>query len=270
VDRFLAAAVQLHVGSDKEANFALAATLTRQAAARGARLIVLPELFFWGGPRDLETEAAESIPGPTSEALGALARELDIFLVGGSILEKVAGREKVYNTCLSFDPSGELRATYRKIHLFDVEVGGSVSVRESEYRDHGVDPIVAPCELTPLGLTVCYDLRFPELFRRLVDGGAKVICMPSAFTFATGSVHWEPLLRARAIENQVYVVAPNQHGRGASGILNYGNSMIVDPWGTVLARAGDGDGIVLADVDLGYLERVRREIPCLQHRVIRG
>lgn len=270
VDRFIAAAIQLCVGSDKGVNLATAEELVCTAARRGARLIALPELFFWGGGRDAELSAAESIPGPTTTALSGLARELGVYLVGGSILEKVDGLDKVYNSCATFDPSGAMIATYRKVHLFDVEIGDRVAVRESATRAAGAEPVIVSCDFATLGLAICYDLRFPELFRRLVDQRATVVCMPSAFTFTTGAAHWEPLLRARAIENQVYVIAPNQHGRGASGVLNYGHSMIVDPWGTVLASAGDGDGVILADIDLNYLERVRREIPCLDHRLLRG
>lgn len=270
MDRFTAAAIQLHVDSDKGANLARAERLVRDAANRGARLIALPELFFWGGHRDAELEAAEPIPGPTTNALSALARELGVFLIGGSVLERVEGLAKVYNTCVAFDADGAAIATYRKVHLFDVDISDRVAIRESTNRAAGAETVVATCDLATIGLSICYDLRFPELFRRLVDLRATVVCMPSAFTFATGSAHWEPLLRARAIENQVYLIAPNQHGRGASGVLNYGHSMIVDPWGTVLAHAAEGDGVILADIDLAYLERVRREIPCLDHRVLRG
>lgn len=270
MDRFVAAAVQCQVGSDKRANLALAVELARAAAARGARLIALPELFFWGGPRAAEPTEAEPIPGPTTTALAALAAELGVFLVGGSILERIDGAAKVFNTCVVFDPRGAALATYRKIHLFDVDLGDRVAVRESANRAAGGDVVSFACDLTTIGLAICYDLRFPELFRRLVDAGASVVCMPSAFTFATGAHHWEALLRARAIENQVYVIAPNQHGRGGSGIVNYGHSMIVDPWGTVVARAPEGDAVVLADIDLDYVRRVRREIPCLDHRVLRG
>lgn len=260
----------MHVGSDKRANLERATELVRDAASRGAQLVALPELFFWGGPVAREVEEAEAIPGPTTAALSSLAAELGIHLVAGSILERVEGQEKVFNTCIFFDPGGQLSECYRKIHLFDVDIGDEVSVRESRYRAGGRDPVVAACELAPLGLAVCYDLRFPELFRQLVDAGAEVVCMPSAFTFATGSAHWETLVRARAIENQVYMIAPDQVGRGASGILNYGSSMIVDPWGVVLARAGDGDGVITAEIDLAYLRRARRELPCLDHRVLRA
>lgn len=270
MDRFCAAAVQLRAGPDKKANLANAARLLRSAAARGARLIVLPELFFWGGARGEELAAAEPIPGPTTTALGDLARELGVVLIGGSILERVEENDRSYNTCVVFDRSGTPIAKYRKLHLFDVEVADRVAVRESASRLAGVEPVTVECELATLGLAICYDLRFPELFRNFTDRGAAVVCLPSAFTHATGSAHWEPLLRARAIENQVYLIAANQHGRGGSGIVNYGHSMIIDPWGTIVARAPEDDAVVLADIDLAYLRRVRREIPCLDHRVLRG
>ena len=266
---FPACAVQMVVGSDKEENLVRARHLVRKAARRGARLVALPELFNWGGRGGEEWEASETVPGPTTAALSSMARELDVILVGGSLLERVGGESKVYNTSCVFDPSGEIVATYRKIHLFDIELAGRVAVRESDTRLAGEAHVVVESGGVRIGLALCYDLRFPELFRALVDDGAEIVCLPSAFTFATGSVHWDVLLRARAIENQVYVVAPDQCGRGASGILNFGNSMIVDPWGAVLARAAEGDGLAMADIDLAYLKKVRQNLPCLDHRTLR-
>jgi predicted amidohydrolase len=264
--RFLAAAVQLCAGADKAANLATAARLSRQAAERGAALIVLPEVFFWRGARADERAAAEPIPGPTSERLAALAAELGVHLVGGSLLEAVPGEAKAYNTCLVFDPHGALLATYRKVHLFDVDIPGHVTVRESDTRLHGAAAVTVRTALGTLGLSVCYDLRFPELYRALSTAGAEIVCVPAAFTFATGAHHWEILLRARAIENQVYVVAPNQIGRSASGVMDFGHSLIVDPWGTPIARASNQDCVILAEIDRDYLARVRRELPALQHR----
>lgn len=264
--RFLAAAVQLCAGSNKEANFATAARLARQAAEHGAALVVLPEVFSWRGAREDECRAAEPIPGPTSDRLAALAAELRVHLVGGSLLETVPGESKVYNTCPVFDPHGALLGTYRKMHLFDVDIPDQVSVRESATRLSGARAVTVRTELGTLGLSVCYDLRFPELYRALSAAGAELICVPSAFTFATGAAHWEILLRARAIENQVYLVAPNQIGRSASGVMDFGHSLIVDPWGTPVARATNQSTAVLAEVDLDYLARVRRELPCLDHR----
>jgi predicted amidohydrolase len=265
--RFLAAAIQLSAGSDKQENFDKAEGLVREAARRGAALVVLPEVFFWRGARGEEVNAAEPIPGPTTARLGRLAADLHLHLVGGSILESVPGSPKVYNTCTVFDPRGEMVARYRKAHLFDVDIAGHVSIRESDTRLRGAETVVAQTDLAPIGLSVCYDLRFPELYRRLTVAGARITCVPSAFTFATGSMHWEVLLRARAIENQVYVVAPNQIGPGPSGIADYGHSLIVDPWGTPLARASDVETSIIAEIDLDYLARVRRELPCLGHRI---
>ena len=267
--KFCAAAVQLCAGSDKEANFATAERLVRQAVQYGASLVVLPEVFFWRGARAEEAVAAEPIPGPTSERLGALARALNIHIVGGSVLERVADAPKPYNTSVAINPSGELIARYRKTHLFDVDIPGQVTIRESDTRARGQDVVVAPTSLAAIGLAVCYDLRFPELFRRLSDAGAEIICLPSAFTFPTGAAHWEVLLRARAIENQVYIIAPNQIGCSPSGVNDYGHSLIVDPWGTVIARATNAETVIVAEIDLDYLARVRRELPCLSHRAFK-
>jgi predicted amidohydrolase len=266
--RFLAAAVQLGATADKAANFARAAALARTAAERGAALIALPEVWFWRGPRDEERTAAESIPGPATDRLSALAAELRVYLVGGSVLERSDDPARAYNTCPVFDPSGALIATYRKLHLFDVDIPGHVAVRESETRRPGAEPVTVETALGVLGVSICYDLRFPELYRRLTLAGAEIVCIPSAFTFPTGAHHWEILLRARAIENQVYVVAPNQIGRGASGVMDFGHSLLVDPWGTPIARASNRETVVLGEIDRAYLAQVRRELPCLEHRTL--
>jgi len=240
--------------------------LVREAARRGASLVSLPEVFIWRGPRDRETGVGETIPGPASERLGALARELRIHLQAGSILERIEGDRRCYNTAMLFSPTGEIVARYRKIHLFDVDIPGQVKAAESEIRKPGGETVVASTPLGVIGLSVCYDLRFPELYRRLAAAGADIFCIPSAFTFPTGAAHWEVLVRARAIENQAYVVAPNQYGVSPNGYRDYGNSMIVDPWGTVLARAGEGEGVIVAEVDPARLARIRTELPCLRHR----
>ena len=266
--RFLAAAVQMGAGADKAANRATAGDLARRAAERGAALIVLPEVFNWRGAGAEELAAAEPIPGPTSEWLSGLARELGVVLVGGSLLERAPGMAKVYNTCAVFDRHGALLATYRKLHLFDVDIAGHVSARESETRAPGAEVVAVTTELGTLGLSVCYDLRFPELYRRLTAAGAEILCVPAAFTFPTGAHHWEVLLRARAIENQCYVVAPNQIGRNSSGVPDFGHSMIVDPWGTPIARASNQPSAIVAEIDRDYLARVRRELPSLTHRTL--
>ncbi len=262
---FVAAAVQMAAGPDVAANLERARALVQRAAARGAVLVVLPEVFAWRGIREEESTVARTIPGPLSEFLCALAAELRIVLVGGSFLEQASGLSKSYNTSLLIDADGVVRGTYRKIHLFDVDLPGEVSVRESDTRTPGTEVVAATTPLGTIGLSICYDLRFPELYRQLSAAGATIMTVPSAFTFYTGAAHWEPLLRARAIENQSYVIAPNQCGRSPHGFADYGNSMIVDPWGTVLARAGGGEQVITAEVDTEHLARLRREMPCQTH-----
>jgi deaminated glutathione amidase len=265
IEAVLCAAIQMSSGPNKRANLDRAEELIRSAAKHGARLVVLPEVFDWRGPRGTEAEFAEPIPGPTSQRLGALARELRIHLQPGSVTEAIAGERRCYNTALLFTPSGELVARYRKIHLFDVEIPGQVTAKESEARKPGQETIVVPTAIGAIGLSVCYDLRFPELYRRLVRAGAEILCIPSAFTFPTGAAHWEPLVRARAIENQCYVVAPDQYGTSPNGHRDYGSSLIVDPWGAVVARAREGETIIFAEIELEYLRKVRKELPCLAH-----
>lgn len=263
--KFSVAAVQMVASDDKAANLREAERWIREAAARGARVVALPEVFVWRGVKKREREASEPIPGPTSEWLADLARELGIYLLGGSILEEIPEASKAYNTSLLFSPEGSLVASYRKIHLFDVDLKEGVSTRESETRACGEAVIVAKTELCPMGLSICYDLRFPELYRRMMAKGAQLIFVPSAFTAYTGKAHWEPLLRARAIENQAYVVAPAQFGKSPNSFETHGHSMIVDPWGKILAELPDGPGMVIAEIDLDYLLKVRTELPCLEH-----
>jgi len=262
---YLAAAVQMTASSSKEENLAKAETFVRLAAERGAALIVLPEVFSWRGPRVEEADQIESIPGLTSERLQVLARRHQVHLLAGSFLEKTS-EARSYNTSLLLSPTGEVLAQYRKIHLFDVDIPGQVRVKESDTKKPGQDVVTSMTPLGIFGLSVCYDLRFPELYRRLADKGAEVIFVPSAFTFPTGAAHWEPLLRARAIENQAYIIAPNQIGKNVHGFADYGNSMIIDPWGKVIARAPDKECFVMAEIDRDYLEKVRKELPCLTHR----
>ncbi len=266
VERTLVAAVQMSSGPDRAANVARAEALIRRAAGRGARLVVLPEVFAWRGTRPGDPGATEPVPGPTTATLAALARELGIHLCAGSLLETVAGESRPYNTSCLFDPQGELIARYRKMHLFDVEIPGRVSVRESDTRAPGDAVVTARTALGTLGLSICYDLRFPELYRALVRAGAQVLLVPSAFTFPTGAAHWEVLCRARAIESQCYLIAADQTGTSPHGFADWGDSLIVDPWGRVLARAGDGEGVITAEIDLAYLARVRQELPCLTHQ----
>ncbi|MGE0679701.1 MAG: carbon-nitrogen hydrolase family protein [Candidatus Binatia bacterium] len=262
---YLAAAVQMTASSSKEENLAKAETFIRLAAERGASVIVLPEVFTWRGPRAEEPAQIEPIPGPTSERLRELARRHGIYLLAGSFLEK-SEEARAYNASLLVGPEGDMLAHYRKIHLFDVDIPGQVRVKESDTKKPGQEVVTGKTPLGVFGLSVCYDLRFPELYRQLAEKDAEVIFVPSAFTFPTGAAHWEPLLRARAIENQTYIIAPNQIGKNTHGFADYGNSMIIDPWGKILARAADKECFITAEIDRDYLEKVRRELPCLAHR----
>ncbi|MEK6563175.1 MAG: carbon-nitrogen hydrolase family protein [Candidatus Binatota bacterium] len=266
--KFLAAAIQMLASPDKDSNLREAEAKVREAAARGAKVAALPEVFNWRGDKKDEEKYAEPIPGPTADLMARLARDLGIYLLSGSVLEEIPGSSKAYNTSLLFDPKGNAIALYRKIHLFDVDIENGVTTIESETRQPGEEVVVAETEFCPMGLTICYDLRFPELYRALVVKGAQVIFVPSAFTAFTGEAHWEPLLRARAIENQVYIIAPDQIGKNPRSFATYGNSMIVDPWGRVLARASDLPTVIFAEIDLDYLAKVRAELPSLTHRKV--
>ncbi|HEU5106096.1 MAG TPA: carbon-nitrogen hydrolase family protein [Solirubrobacterales bacterium] len=260
-----AAAVQLNSNGDKDRNLATAERLVRAAAGDGAEFIALPEKWnLLGGGEEL-VAGAELLDGPSLTAARGWARELGVHLLAGSISERGEGGEKASNTSVLIGPDGDDIAVYRKIHMFDVDAGG-VSYRESEFERPGSEPVVAPVHDLTAGLTVCYDLRFPELFRILALRGAKLIAVPSAFTLATGRDHWEVLLRARAIENQLFLVAPNQVGEAPPHYSSFGRSMIVDPWGVLLATAPDGECFVAAELDLGAQERVRASLPSLANR----
>jgi len=251
---------------DKAVNLEAAERLVAQAAAGGAEIVLLPEKWNYIGDAEGLHEAAEPIEGGESaEAMSAWAQRHGITLVGGSITERREGREKLSNTCLVFDPDGSLQAVYRKIHLFDVEVGGLV-YRESEAEEAGDEPVLAHAGDWSLGLSICYDVRFPELYRVLALDGADVLTVPSHFTLHTGRDHWEVLLRARAIENHCYVAAAAQVGETRPGRPSYGRSLIADPWGLVLAQAPDEETVIAADLERSRLEEVRRNLPSLASR----
>ena len=266
---YLAAAIQMTAGNDKAANLEPAERLVRVGAARGANLVALPEVYNWRGKRAEQSAAAETLDGESLSLMSRLARELRIHIVAGSITERGDDSSRSYNTSVLLGPDGARMAVYRKIHLFDVDLPGRVTVRESDSKLAGADVVCAETSLGAIGLSICYDLRFPELYRRLAFAGARILMVPSAFTFPTGEAHWEPLIRARAIENQAYVIAPAQFGPNIYGYSDYGNSMIVDPWGRVLARAADQEGVVVAPIDLEYQDRVRSELPALKHARLR-
>jgi predicted amidohydrolase len=259
------AAIQMSSTPDKEENLRTAERLIRAAVAAGAELIALPELWSCHGLEKVYRDNAEPVPGPTTGFLGTLARELGVYVLGGSILEGEPGSDRLHNTSTFFGPDGELAAVYRKIHLFDVKAPDREYL-ESKTIVPGTEIVTAKAGGATLGLSVCYDVRFPELYRLLALRGAEVLAVPAAFTLQTGKDHWELLLRARAVENQAFVLAPAQWGRKADGRWTYGRSMIVDPWGTVLAQCPDRDGHALATLDLGYLDRLRDEFPALKNR----
>jgi predicted amidohydrolase len=262
----LVAAAQMTSGPHKEANLDAATRLVRQAASLGARLVGLPENFSWMGPEEARAEAAESLEGPTLCHLAQLARELGLSVLAGSVLEGGAPGGRLYNTSVLFGPQGQRLAVYRKIHLFDVEVGDGQTYRESAAVAPGSEVVAADTPVGRVGLSVCYDLRFPELYRRLSAEGAEVLTVPSAFTLMTGKDHWEVLLRARAIENLAWVLAPAQGGRHPSGRQTWGHAMVVDPWGLVVARASEGPGLAVAPLDPALQQRLRRALPALEHR----
>jgi deaminated glutathione amidase len=265
-DLIRVACVQLTSRADKAANLEKAERLVAKAASSGADVVLLPEKWNAIGGVDTLHAAAETIEeGESVAAMRAWASGHGITLVGGSITERREGREKLSNTCLVFDPEGELAAVYRKIHLFDVDVGGH-SYRESEAEEPGEEPVVARLEGWPIGLTVCYDLRFPELYRILALEGAELVTVPAHFTLYTGKDHWHVLLRARAIENQNYVAAAAQIGETVPGKPSYGRSVIVDPWGTVLAQAPDEETVIVAELDRARMREIRAKLPSLANR----
>ena len=276
------ACVQMNTRGDVAANVSAATALVGEAAAAGARLVALPETWAYKGGRTGIRASAEAMDGASNAALAQLAARHCIFVLAGSIYEPSPEPGRVYNTSALFGPDGGLRAVYRKIHLFDVTVGATV-YRESDDVTPGAElvtaeidpgeaapggPAEAPAPAAPvtLGLTICYDLRFPELYRSLALRGAQILCVPSAFTAYTGAAHWEVLLRARAVENGCFVVAPGQVGEHLPGRDCFGHSMIVDPWGAVLAEVQDGVGFCVADLDLGRIAEVRAQIPSLHNR----
>jgi predicted amidohydrolase len=260
------AAVQLNSGADQRANQAVADRLVRAAAEDGAQLIVLPEKWTAMGSEQDQLAAAQALDGPAIGWARELARELAVELIAGSILELVPGQEKPANSSVHIDRRGEIRAVYRKLHMFDVEVAGRL-YRESELEQAGEEIVVSATEDgVELGMSICYDLRFPELYRILAVRGARIITIPAAFTLATTRDHWETLVRARAIEDQAFVIAANQFGAHPAGQHSGGRSMIVDPWGVVLAQAADSEGHIVAELDLERQREIRVSLPSLANR----
>jgi deaminated glutathione amidase len=263
---YLVGAVQMTSTADRARNVDTALRLVSEAADLGAKLVGLPENFSFMGPEEQRLAGAETLDGPTLSAVRELARRRGVFILAGSISEKVDDPKKTANTSALIADDGSLVAVYRKIHLFDVAIPDGARYAESEGVVPGDKVVVAPTQLGRIGLTVCYDLRFPELYRRLAGLGAELLTIPSAFTLFTGKDHWDVLVRARAIENLAYVLAPAQVGRHSANRQTFGNAMIVDPWGVVLARCPDGEGVCVAPFKRDRLEKVRQELPALKHR----
>lgn len=279
------AVLQMTSTEDVAGNLATAARLVRQAARDGAALIGLPENFaFLGTDRDhrlavaehLEVPSGESpspappgplpFPGPILAAMTELARDTAVHLLLGGFPERSGTPGHIRNTSVLLGPDGRIQARYRKVHLFDVDLPGGARFRESDMIDAGEAVVVAPFPWGGLGLSICYDLRFPELYRQQSAAGARVLAVPSAFTAETGKDHWHLLLRARAVENQAFVVAPAQFGVHGGQRRSYGHALIADPWGVVLAECGDQEGVATADLDFAYQDQVRARLPCLAHR----
>jgi predicted amidohydrolase len=273
--RLPVAAIQLCATDDLAANLAATRAQLTAAADAGARLVVLPECFAFLGQREGDKLAiAEDLdaasPGPIMALLRELAQARNIWIVGGGVAERVPGDDRrAYNTAVVVDPSGALVARYRKIHLFDVDIPGGAQLRESDGTRAGEQLVVVDVDGVKVGLSICYDVRFPELYRRLVfDHGAEVVVVPAAFTAHTGRAHWHVLLRARAIENQVYLVAAAQHGRHNEKRETFGHALVIDPWGTVVGELSAGDGVVSATLDGAALAKTRAQMPCLQHAAV--
>jgi len=264
------AAVQMTSTEDVQKNLETAERLTRAAIADGAALVVLPECFAVLGPEQGKLAIAEALPagGPILGRFSSLAKEHGVELVLGGFWERGADARKVRNACVHLGPDGSVRAVYRKIHLFDVDLPDGTRLRESDTVEPGSEPVATETRFGVLGLSVCYDLRFPELYRKLVDKGAIALTIPAAFTLTTGKDHWHVLLRARAIESQCYVIAAAQTGRHFGQRVSYGHALICDPWGTVLAECGEGEGYAIATLDTEVVARVRGAVPSLAHRVL--
>ena len=262
------AAVQLQSQDDLAQNLEQCARFVDSAARDGAKLVVLPENCAYFGPDEARHKLAERLrePGPMLRALAEMAHKASVYLVAGGVPEASENPARPFNTAVVYGPDGQLVTSYRKIHLFDVALPDGTSLCESAATEPGSSVVTFDIGRFRVGLSICYDLRFPELYRELVRRGANVLLVPAAFTLHTGKDHWHPLLRARAIESQCFVIAAAQFGKHPRGRLTYGHSLVIDPWGTVIAEASDRVEAVGARLDLGYLEQVRAAVPCLSHR----
>jgi predicted amidohydrolase len=264
------AVVQLNTQDDLLLNLSRAREWIGHAAAAGAQVVTLPENFAFMGEEARKREIAERVDGTfTGPIVGALREEATkrgVWVLGGGMPETSDDPQRPYNTSVLVDPRGEVAATYRKVHLFDVSLPDGTSLRESAATSAGTQAVTAEIQGVRVGLSVCYDVRFPELYRKLVDQGARIVTVPSAFTLTTGKDHWHALLRARAIENQVWVLAPAQHGKHPRNRMTYGKSLVIDPWGEIVAQVSEGEGFAVASLDFEYQDKVRNALPSLLHR----
>ena len=263
--QYKVAMVQMDTGKDLEKNLKFAENAASEAAREGARLVCYPERMNVQAGGEAEQPEAETVEGITIQTLKKVAQEERIYIHCGSILEKIDGEERSYNTSFFISPKGEILGQYRKMHTFDVTLPDGISCAESDYVKPGEDIVVIDTELGKIGFAICYDIRFPELFRKMTLLGAQIIVVAASFTETTGRDHWEPILRARAIENEVYILAIDQTGQKPS-FMAHGNSMLIDPWGRVLANAGQEEIILYGTVDLEYEQKIREQIPCLKNR----
>jgi len=261
---FKVALAQMSVGSDRDENLSAAESVITQAVKGGAKLVALPEVFQFVGDASLWIANAETLEGPTCSKMSELARKHGIYLLAGSFLEQSEEPRRVRNTSVFYGPDGSRLAVYRKMHLFEVTLPDGVVFSEVDHTVAGDEVVTVETELGRFGLSICYDLRFPELYRAMMLRGVDIVLAPSAFTAFTGKDHWKLLLRARAVENQVYMLAPNQAGRAVTGVEFYGHSLVVDPWGDVLAEGDDGPALVTAEIDVGHVADIRRRLTALK------
>ena len=265
MSKFLMAVLQLDSQDNKKANLAKVDKMIDEAAAHGAQFVAMPENVHFCGLKEGTFASAEPIPGPMSEFFSKKAKQHKIWLHCGSIGEVIPGEERLYNTTLLMNPQGEIAAHYEKIHMYDVEIKNGPSTRESDTKKPGNRIVVADTDFCKVGLSICYDMRFPEMYRIMALEGAKVMFVPANYTMFTGKDHWECILKTRAIENQCYIVAPAQIGRKPA-FQSYGRSMIINPWGVTIACADDRETIIYAEIDPEYADQIREQLPSLKNR----
>lgn len=265
MNRFYVGLLQIDSQQDKSENIAKVDRLIDEAVERGADFVTMPEMWTYISDNVHIAGNDEPVPGPVTDFLCAKAKEKKIWIHGGSMYRTIPGDTKFYNSTIVYSPEGKIVAEYNKIHLYDVDIAGGVSCRESDTIKAGERIVDFDTEYCKMGLAICYDIRFPEIYRLLALRGAKVIFNPAEFTLFTGKDHWEALIRARAIENECYMICPDQIGKKPT-LQTYGRSLVVDPWGNTIAKASDKEGVTIAEIDIDYVDKIRREVPCLPNR----